>query len=154
MASDAYLTALKMLAGRELTEAQVRQRLARRGHDSADIDQAVARLKANGNIDDTRAAAVIARRETTVRRRGRARVSSRLRAAGIAPAIADHAVQQVFEDVDADALLVASLERRLRGRTRIEDDKEFQRLYRYLVGQGFEPDRVMAQLRRLRGGRP
>ena len=139
-----------MLAGRELTEAQVRQRLARRGHASDDIDQAIARLKANGNIDDARAAAMIARRETTVRRRGRARVSSRLRAAGIAPEIADHAVQQVFEDVDADALLAASLERRLRGRTRLADDKEFQRLYRYLVGQGFEPDRVMAQLRRLR----
>jgi regulatory protein len=139
-----------MLAGRELTEAQVRQRLARRGHASDDIDRAIARLKTNGNIDDARAAAMIARRETTVRRRGRARVSSRLRAAGIAPAIADHAVQQVFEDVDADALLAASLERRLRGRTRLADDKEFQRLYRYLVGQGFEPDRVMAQLRKIR----
>jgi regulatory protein len=148
--SDAYLAALKMLAGRELSEAQVRQRLARRGHDSNDIDQAVARLKADGNIDDARAAAVIARRETTVRRRGKARVSSRLRAAGIAPAIADHAVQQVFEDVDADALLAASLERRLRGRARIDDDKEFQRLYRYLVGQGFDPDRVLAALRKYR----
>jgi regulatory protein len=148
--SDAYLAALKMLAGRELSESQVRQRLARRGHDSNDIDQAIARLKANGNIDDARAAAVIARRETTVRRRGKARVSSRLRAAGIAPAIADHAVQQVFEDVDADALLAASLERRLRGRTRIDDDKEFQRLYRYLVGQGFETDRVLAALRKHR----
>ncbi|HZM60004.1 MAG TPA: regulatory protein RecX [Vicinamibacterales bacterium] len=150
MASDAYLTALKMLAGRELTEAQVRQRLARRKYDRDEIDQAIARLKANGNIDDARAATVIARRETTVRRRGKARVSSRLRAAGIAPGIADRAVQQVFEDVDPDALLAASLERRLRGRTRIDDDKEFQRLYRYLVGQGFEPDRVLAALRKHR----
>ena len=150
MASDAYLTALKMLAGRELTEAQVRPRLARRKYDRDEIDQAIARLKANGNIDDARAATVIARRETTVRRRGKARVSSRLRAAGIAPGIADRAVQQVFEDVDPDALLAASLERRLRGRTRIDDDKEFQRLYRYLVGQGFEPDRVLAALRKHR----
>jgi len=150
VASDAYLTALKMLAGRELTEAQVRQRLARRKYDRDEIDQAIARLKANGNIDDARAATVIARRETTVRRRGKARVSSRLRAAGIAPGIADRAVQQVFEDVDPDALLAASLERRLRGRTRIDDDKEFQRLYRYLVGQGFEPDRVLAALRKHR----
>ena len=150
MAADAYLTALKMLAGRELTEAQVRQRLVRRGHDSHDIEQAIARLKANGNVDDARAAAVIARRETTVRRRGKARVSNRLRAAGIAPSVADRAVQQVFEDLDVDALLTASLERRLRGRTRIDDDKEFQRLYRYLVGQGFETDRVLAALRPLR----
>jgi regulatory protein len=142
--------ALKMLAGRELTEAQVRQRLARRKYDRHEIDQAIARLKVNGNIDDVRAATVIARRETAVRRRGRARVSNRLRAAGIAPGIADRAVQQVFEEIDPDALLAASLERRLRGRTRIDDDKEFQRLYRYLVGQGFESDRVLAVLRKHR----
>jgi len=147
---SAYGTALKMLAGRELSEAQVRQRLARRKYDSGDIDNAIERLKAGGYIDDARAAAVIARRETTVRRRGKARVSNRLRAAGIAPAVADRAIEQAFKDVDADALLDASLERRLRGRTRIEDDKEMQRLYRYLIGQGFEGDRVLAKLRKLR----
>jgi SOS response regulatory protein OraA/RecX len=67
-----------MLAGRELSEAQVRQRLIRRGHDAADIDTAIERLKSNGTIDDARAAAVIARRETTVRRRGKSRVTSRI----------------------------------------------------------------------------
>jgi regulatory protein len=139
-----------MLAGRELSEAQVRQRLARRKHDADDIDRAIERLKEGGYIDDARAAAVIARRETTVRRRGKARVSNRLRAAGIAATVADRAIEQVFKEVDADALLDASLERRLRGRTRIEDDKEMQRLYRYLVGQGFEGDRVLAKLRKLR----
>ena len=149
-AHRAYVAALKMLAGRELSEAQVRQRLARRKYDSPDIDSAIERLKAAGYIDDARAAAVIARRETTVRRRGKARVTSRLRAAGIAGKIADHAVQQVFKDVDVDGLLESALERRLRGRTRIEDDKEMQRLYRYLIGQGFEADRVLARLRKLR----
>jgi regulatory protein len=139
-----------MLAGRELSEAQVRQRLVRRKYESRDIDKAIERLKESGSIDDARAAAVIARRETTVRRRGKARVSSRLRAAGIASAVADRAVEQVFKDVDADAMLDASLERRLRGRTRIADEKERQRLYRYLIGQGFEADRVLAKLRKLK----
>ena len=139
-----------MLAGRELSEAQVRQRLVRRKYESRDIDTAIERLKESGAIDDARAAAVIARRETTVRRRGKARVSSRLRAAGIASGVADRAVEQVFKDVDADALLDASLERRLRGRTRMADEKERQRLYRYLIGQGFEADRVLAKLRKLK----
>ena len=146
---SAYVAALKMLAGRELSEAQVRQRLARRKYESTDVDDAIERLKAAGYIDDTRVAAVIARRETTVRRRGKARVTSRLRAAGIAGKIADHAVQEVFKDVDVDGLLESALERRLRGRTRIEDDKELQRLYRHLIGQGFEPERVLTRLRKL-----
>ena len=147
---SAYVAALQMLAGRELSEAQVRQRLVRRKYESSDIDSAIERLKACGYIDDARAAAVIARRETTVRRRGKARVNNRLRAAGIAATVADRAIEQVFKDVDADALLDASLERRLRGRTRIENDKEMQRLYRYLIGQGFEGERVLAKLRKLR----
>jgi len=146
----AYEAALKMLAGRELSEAQVRQRLVRRKFDSKDIDSAIERLKEGRYIDDARTAAVIARRETTVRRRGKARVSHRLRAAGIASTVADRAIEQVFKDVDVDALLDASLARRLRGRARIEDDKEMQRLYRYLIGQGFEGDRVLAKLRKLK----
>jgi regulatory protein len=146
----AYEAALKMLAGRELSEAQVRQRLVRRKYDSTDIDGAIERLKEGGYIDDARAAAIIARRETTVRRRGKTRVNSRLRAAGIAASIADRAVEEVFKDVDADALLDASLERRLRGRTRVADEKERQRLYRYLIGQGFEGERVLAKLRKLK----
>jgi SOS response regulatory protein OraA/RecX len=71
--------------------------------------------------------------------------------AGIAPKVAQRALQEVFDEVDADALLAAALQKRLRGRERIVDDREFQRLYRYLIGQGFEPDRVLALLRRHRG---
>ena len=41
---NAYIDALRMLARRELSEAQVRQRLARRQHPAAAIDEAVARL--------------------------------------------------------------------------------------------------------------
>ena len=72
----------------------------------------------------------------------------RLAAAGIAPAVAQRAIQETFVAIDVDALLASALHKRLRGRDRIADDREFQRLYRYLIGQGFEPDRVLALLRR------
>jgi SOS response regulatory protein OraA/RecX len=58
-------------------------------------------------------------------------------------------VDEAFQDVDADALLSASLSKRLRGRERIADDREFQRLFRYLSAQGFDSDRILAHLRRL-----
>ena len=51
-----------------------------------------------------------------------------------------------FGTVDDEALLEASLGKRLRGRDTIDDDREFQRLYRYLISQGFESDRVMKAL--------
>jgi regulatory protein len=140
-----------MLGARELSEAQLRQRLTRRGHDPDAIDAVVSRLKADRTLDDARVAGVIARSETSLRKRGRLRVRRRIEAAGIASEVAAQAVDETFRDLDADALMAAALDKRLRGRTAISDDREFQRLYRFMIGQGFEPDRVLALLRRLRG---
>lgn len=148
MPDSAYIAALKMLSGRELSERQVRQRLARRGYDEDAIDEAIARLTRDRSLDDERAAKAIAHAETTFKKRGERRVKQRLAAAGIAPAVAQRAIQETFAAVDADALLTAALQKRLRGRDHIADDREFQRLYRFLIGQGFEPDRVLALLRR------
>jgi len=147
VSNDTYLTALRMLARRELSEAQVRQRLTRRQHDPESINAAIARLKADRSLDDERVAGAIARSETSLKKRGRLRVKRQIEAAGIPPSLAQRAVDEAFDALDTDALLAASLDRRLRGRARIEDDKEFQRLYRYLITQGFEPDRVLALLR-------
>jgi regulatory protein len=144
---DTYLTALKMLARRELSEAQLRQRLNRHEHDPEAIEAALTRLKAERSLDDERVAGAIARSETGRKKRGRHRVTRQIEAAGIAPALARRVVDETFAAINADALLADALARKLRGKARIEDDKEFQRLYRYLVAQGFEPDRVMALLR-------
>ena len=147
MSDDTYLTALKMLVRRELSEAQLRQRLLRRQHDPDAIEAALTRLKSERNLDDERVAGAIARSETNLKKRGCFRVTRQIEAAGIASSIAKRVVDETFAAIDGDALLMQALARRLRGRTRIEDDREFQRLYRYLVAQGFEPDRVMALLR-------
>lgn len=135
-----------MLARRELSERQVRQRLARKGHDPDLIDDAIARLRAERALDDARVAEAIARTETAIKRRGRLRVRMQIERAGIARDVARHAVDEVFGGLDDAALIEASLNRRLRSGQRIEDDRQFQRLYRYLVAQGFEPDRVLAVL--------
>jgi regulatory protein len=147
LASSAYLAGLHLLARRELSEAQIRQRLARRGYATEDIDTAVTRLRDERALDDRRVASAIAHTETRVRGRGRLRVRRRIEAAGISAALAQDAVDAVFADIDPDALLAAALDRRLRGRATIEDDREFQRLFRYLSGQGFEHDRILALLR-------
>jgi regulatory protein len=152
-ANRAYIDALKMLARRELSEAQVRQRLARRDHDSDLIDQAVGRLKEDRAIDDQRVAEAIARSETSVRKRGKLRVKRKIESAGIGAATARRVVDEVFGALDADGLLEAALAKRLRHGKAIADDREFNRLYRYLIGQGFEADRVLARLRKARQDR-
>jgi regulatory protein len=146
----AYIDALKMLARRELSEAQIRQRLSRKEHAPDDIDAAVARLRAERAIDDRRVAEAIARTQTSVRRRGKLRVRQQIARAGIDRVVARTAIDAVFGDIDDDALLEAALQKRLRGRTTVKDDREVQRLHRFLIGQGFEPDRVVQRIRRLK----
>jgi regulatory protein len=143
-----------MLARRELSESQIRQRLARRGHAQDDIDSAVDRLKAERAIDDSRVAGAIARTETSLKRRGKRRVAQEMQRAGIAPAVARHAIDETFGELDESALIDAALSKRLRDGRAIADEKEFLRLYRYLMAQGFESDRVLSALSRRRGARP
>ena len=135
-----------MLGRRELSEAQVRQRLGRKGHEAGDIEEAVDRLKREHAIDDARVAWAIARTETGIKRRGALRVRQEIARAGIAPATARAALDDVFEGIDTAALLDAALAKRLRHGRVIADEREFARLYRYLMAQGFESDRVLKVL--------
>ena len=146
MAGNPYLDALKLLARRELSELQVRQRLARKGHEPDAIDAAIAKLREERAIDDARVAETIARTETAIKQRGKLRVRMEIERAGISKDAAKRAVDEVFNGLDDEALLDRALRKRLRGRESIADDREFQRLYRYLLGQGFDPDRVLRAL--------
>jgi regulatory protein len=150
----AYAAGLAMLARRELSEAQVRERLRRKEHDAGAVDAAVQRLVAAGAIDDRRVAVSAARTEAQVRSRGRAYVLRRLEAMGIASDIVAGAVEEVFGTLDESALLARALARRLRGPSAtVRDPAHFRRLYQQLVRQGFPPSAVVAALKaRARSG--
>jgi regulatory protein len=145
----AYADALKMLARRELSEAQVRQRLSRKEYEAGDIDAAIARLRDERAIDDERVADAIARRETSVRRRGAIRVRLQIERAGIERGMARRAADAAVAAIDDEALMESALQKRLRGRTQIDDVRELQRLHRYLMAQGFEPELALSRLKRL-----
>jgi regulatory protein len=135
-----------MLARREVSEAQVRQRLARRGFDPAVVDAAVARLKEERAIDDERVAETIARTQAALKRRGKLRVRQQIESAGISATTARRASDAVFDTLNPEELIAAALARRLRAGRTIADDREFARLYRYLLAQGFDGDQVMKLL--------
>jgi regulatory protein len=145
---DAFTIALRLLGQRELSEAQLRARLARRRIDAAAIDDAVGRLKADGTLDDRRVAIAAARLEGAVRGRGRSRVIQRVRSLGIAADIAERAVADVFSEVDEAALLDRALARRLKGGSPgTLDPPARARIVRALIAQGFAPGAVLARLR-------
>ena len=145
--ADAYTAALNLLSARELSEQQIRARLARRKLAADDIDAAIARLKDDRTLDDRRVAMALARMESSIRHRGRARVIQKIRQAGISSDIADEAVRAVFQDVDENELLARALDRRLRGRSaRDLDERGRARIVRALMAQGFALDCILKQL--------
>ena len=144
----AYAAGLAMLARRELSEAQVRERLRRKGHEPDAADAAVDRLKSVRAVDDRRVAVSAARTEAQVRSRGRGYVLRRLQFIGIAADVAEDAVNEVFGSIDESALLDRALGRRLRGpNARIRDAAHFRRLLQQLVRQGFPASKVIAALK-------
>src|SRR5436189_6240150 len=98
-ADRAYVAGLNLLARRELAEAQLRTRLARRKFDEDDIDAAVTRLRGERALDDRRTALACARTEVRIRHRGRARIVRHIEALGIARDVAKEAVAEVFAEV-------------------------------------------------------
>lgn len=145
--ADAYLTALRMLARRELSEQQIRDRLTKREFDEADLAEAVARLRQDRSLDDRRVAGAMARLEILTRRHGRLRAERQMKAAGLAPDLIREALEATLADTDADELIAAAVARRLRHGQTIQDDAHFRRLYRYLIGQGFGSSQALAALK-------
>ena len=144
--SRAYLSGLKMLARRELSEAQVRSRLARLQFEPDHIEEAVERLLQERAVDDRRVALACARTEVRLRQRGRARVVRQIESLGIGRDIARAAVTEVFAELDEAALLEQALDRRLRRGATLDDPATARRVHRYLIAQGFDPSRVSVAL--------
>ena len=146
--SDAYTVALTLLSARELSEHQLRARLTRRKLDPDDINTAIARLKADRTLDDRRVARALARMESVIRGRGRARVIQKIRQAGIDSDVAEEAVAEVFQDVDENELLERALDRRLRGKSaRDLDERARAKIVRALMAQGYKLEAVLKKLK-------
>jgi regulatory protein len=136
-----------MLARRELSVAQVRERLGRKGFDATSVQDAVSRLVANGTLDDLRVARAVARTRANVKRQGRSRIVRELATIGIARDVAQQVIAEVFGDLDEVALLDAALSRRLRGSVLLSDPAARRRVFAALVRQGFSPEAISRAIR-------
>jgi regulatory protein len=151
---DAYTTALTLLSRRELSTRQLRDRLARRKFEPIEINEVIDRLTRDRTLDDRRVALASARLEASIRRRGKRRVLQQVQRLGISGDVAKAAVDEVFSEINEQAILDHAIARRLRGTTvDTLDAKGIARIVRGLVSQGFEAAEVYARLRTRRGGR-
>ena len=150
---SAYLDGLRLLARRELSVKEMRDRLVDREHPAEEIDRAIEHLLDTQALDDARVARAYVRTAAKVKGRGRLRVMRELSAMGIAKETASEALAEVFADVDERSLIAKALQKKMRGRPRIANAAEHARLYQYLMRQGFTPAGIVAALRTVGGRR-
>jgi regulatory protein len=134
--------ALRLLGARDRSEKEVRERLARREVETAEIEAIVRRLYRYRYLDDERFADAMARRAQR-RGYGSRRVRADLKGKGIAKALIDEVVGTTF--VDERELARRALSRRYK--TAPEDDKTRARAARFLLQRGFPQRLVLAILK-------
>jgi regulatory protein len=144
-AAQAHALALRWMAGRDLTSAQLRERLARRGCAPETIDDVVDRLTGEQVVDDRRVALAAARTARDVKRHGPHRIARSLEQRGIPHDLARDVVAATFSEADEAALAERALARRLRGAA--DAAAELRRLHRYLSRQGFTESVIVSTLK-------
>ncbi len=149
---SAYATALGLVARRELSAAQVRERLEARGFSSEAIQAALDRLESNGAIDDRRTAHAIARTEVR-QSRGPSRVRRVLEQAGVSRDLVRDALQEAFANTSERDAIDRALARRYRRRlVDLTNPAEIRRMRGYLLRQGFSASAITDVLARRRRG--
>ncbi len=143
--------AFNLLSYRARTHSELRRRLRQKGFHPARIDACLDLMEERGFLDDEAVAAAFVRDRLRHRPRGKARLSAELRAKGVAPDMADRAIEQVFDDEDVtdhelarevaegwvgrhNAAALAALAQETHSPER---DKARRRLHGYLARRGF-----------------
>ena len=116
LASHPYTTGLSLLARRELTSTQLRNRLTNKGFTPEAVNDSIQQLKKEGALDDRRTAGMYARQSALIKHRGPRRAILDIVALGIADGIAREVVSQTYEEVDTQLVIQRALDRRLTGR--------------------------------------
>lgn len=139
----AKAVALDFIAYKARTEAEVRRKLARKGFSEHVAEEAVARMRELGYLDDADYARAYARSRLGGRGHGPQRIRADLLKRGIAPKTIDAALDDL---VERDDLRESALEhgRKRWQRLRREDDpyKRRKKLADFLARRGFDFDLI------------
>lgn len=147
-ASDPLAVALRLLAVRERSSAELTARLQQKGFAEAAVEKAVERCREFGYLDDQRFARERAR---ALLRSGRAigpKLLADLQARGISREAAQEAQDQALEGTDPAEVLRALLERRFPDfQPATASDRERRRVIDYCLRRGFASTLVYSLIR-------
>jgi regulatory protein len=143
--------ALKALGARAQSTGELREKLRLRAANAADVDQALARLKDLGYLNDKRFAEGFAAARLSNEKLGGMRVIQDLRRRRVAPSLAETTVRKTYEGVDETALIEDWIRRKYRMTPRqglFSGEKDLGAAYRRLARAGFRSGEIIRVLKR------
>jgi regulatory protein len=143
----ARMAALRLLNRRDYSVAEISNRLIDRGHDPAEVDEAVAGLCADKLLDDARVARAHARTASAIKGRGRHRIRRELEARGLSRSDAEAATAELTPS-DEQTTLERLIARATLGGP-LDRDTE-HRLFQRLMRRGFDADAIRRALKGVR----
>lgn len=147
--TDPWPTALRILTGRDYSQAELQRRLRDKGFEQTRIDDTLQRCLELGYLDDARYAL---NRATSLMNQGRAvgkRILLDLRQRGISAETACQALDKARETCDEELLLASIVERRFPNfNYSLAPVKERRRVVHFLQRRGFTINHIMDQLTR------
>lgn len=139
--------AVRLLTRRDLSEAELRERLRLRGHAETIVEELIPDLRDSRYLDDVRVAVngILAGIDAG---HARGRIGQKLTGRGLDERTLHRAWEQVGAEhpTDDSARLIEQLERRLARVGRPLDDAAYRRVYNAMLRAGFDADEVAAAL--------
>ena len=141
-----YDRALRLLAARSRSAAEIRRRLRRDGAGADRIERVVGTLVSRGFLDDAAHARSVTRSRVRSRAASSRRIEQELRRQGVASDVATEAINEVFADeaVDESAVALAVARKRAALLADLPAPVQRRRLYGFLARRGYSPDIVRA----------
>ena len=143
--------ALRLLASRNYSVAELRGRLQRRAQRTGDVVRVVGRLRELGYLNDAKYAELYARLRLENDGFGRDRVVRDLIRKKIARQVAEKAVAEVFAETDEESLIEEYLRRKYRAvrlPEHLAEPRNLASVYRRLRYAGFSGGGIVRVLRR------
>jgi regulatory protein len=142
--------AVKLLAAKPRSVAELRERLLRRkGTSESVVETVISRLQEYGYLDDERFAFSYASFKVKQRPLGRRRLARDLKFKKIASEVANEALEMVYAETPEEQLIDRAVEKRLRLRGRPKNRVEAKSLFDHLLRQGFAFELVSDKVRAL-----
>lgn len=141
--------AVRLLASRRLTTAELRRKLKQRGYEEPEIDDAVAKMEEYRYLDDELAARDWASELARIGSIGKRRAEQKLVRRGIQPESAHEELEKVWDESLEKEHVRHLVSKKLRSNSDLLANRQGKaKLFRFLMNKGFSSDiirEVMAE---------